>query len=476
MHFHEFLICVATVNNPERLERFLLSIINHTQNIDYKISITDDCSLPEFSEKNYNLAVKYSCYYHRNEQRSGVPYSWNRATELADCKYLVIANDDIEVVPGWLNAYKEFYEANKHLKLGVMAWPAVGNKSELKGLTEYLVSIDESHIVTPIVACVGYLFAVPRELFMMVGKFDERYFATWEEIDFGAKLCMLGYKSIGLSQPYVYHQGGASFSDPINQHPAMQKQSLAQRQWIDKWSTILNINRENKTEKNLIFEISNNLTAKIPKYLKNDFNSITINSFNYKKIDDIIARDDIHGWFDWQDIYRDAVKLSGYNSHFVEVGSWMGKSACFMGELIKASGKNIKFDCVDIWSDYCVDYAYSHEINDSINTGNSMLSKFLKNLEKYNVQEYITPVKSFSWEAASNYQDESLDMVFLDAGHDYDSVMKDLNAWWPKIKNGGVFAGHDYNHSQDGVTLAVNEFFKNKKIIVKNNSWFIIKK
>ena len=91
MHFHEFLICVATVNNPERLERFLLSIINHTQNIDYKISITDDCSLPEFSEKNYNLAVKYSCYYHRNEQRSGVPYSWNRATELADCKYLVIA-------------------------------------------------------------------------------------------------------------------------------------------------------------------------------------------------------------------------------------------------------------------------------------------------------------------------------------------------------------------------------------------------
>jgi hypothetical protein len=397
---------------------------------------------------------------------------------LADCKYLVIANDDIELSPGWLNSYKEFYESNNHLKLGVIAWPAVGNILDLKKETDYTVGCDISHIITPIVACAGYLFAVPRSLFMMVGKFDERYFATWEEIDFGAKLCMIGYKSVGISNPKIFHQGGASFSDPINQHPAMIKQSLAQSQWIDKWSSILNIKKENKDDRTLISEISDSLVSKIPDYKIDDFKTIDIKTNYFNSIGNVTSRDDIHGWFDWQDIYVDAVKNSEYSAHFVEVGSWMGKSACFMGELIKASGKNIKFDCVDIWSDFCADYAYSQEINDSILTGNTMLSKFLKNLEKYNVSNYINPVKSMSWDAAKEYGDLSLDMVFLDAGHDYESVKKDLNAWWPKIKKEGIFAGHDYNHSQEGVTLAVNQFFSDKKlnIIVKNNSWFIIKK
>ncbi len=213
MHFHEFLICVATVNGPERLERFLESVSKYTKSIDYKISITDDFSSKEFSDINYQLAIKYNCYYTRNNERSGVPYSWNRATEQGDCNYLIIANDDIIVTPGWLDAYKSFYNENKHLRLGVIAWPATGILGDQSKDTEYTVGPDLSHIITPIVACSGYLFAVPRDIFIDCGKFDERYFATWEEIDLGAKLCMNGYKSIGIDKPQIYHQGGASFSD-----------------------------------------------------------------------------------------------------------------------------------------------------------------------------------------------------------------------------------------------------------------------
>lgn len=275
MKFHEFLICVATVNGPARLEAFIRSVFENTSELNFAISIVDDCSDDLFSSKNYEIAVKYGCYYHRNQKRSGVPYSWNRATEAADAKYLVISNDDIVVCPGWLTAFKLFWENNMHLKLGVVAWPATNNLDDISKKSSFLVEPDFSHIINPVVACSGYCFATTRQLFMEVGRFDERYFATWEEIDFGAKLCMNGYKSIGISYPTIYHQGGASFSDPINQHPVMIKQTLAQSQWIDKWLTILNIPKDSD-DNFLIKNISISLISKIPNYKKDDFKNIYI--------------------------------------------------------------------------------------------------------------------------------------------------------------------------------------------------------
>lgn len=42
------------------------------------------------------------------------------------------------------------------------------------------------------------------------------------------------------------------------------------------------------------------------------------------------------------------------------------------------------------------------------------------------------------------FQDNSLDYIYIDGNHDYDHVLQDLNLWWPKLKQGGLMAGHDY--------------------------------
>ena len=49
-------------------------------------------------------------------------------------------------------------------------------------------------------------------------------------------------------------------------------------------------------------------------------------------------------------------------------------------------------------------------------------------------------------------------MVYLDACHTYDCVTKDLQAWFPKVKKGGVMAGHDYLNKAYGVYPAVWNF------------------
>lgn len=48
-----------------------------------------------------------------------------------------------------------------------------------------------------------------------------------------------------------------------------------------------------------------------------------------------------------------------------------------------------------------------------------------------------------SKQAVSLFQDGSLDFVYIDACHQYEAVRDDLSTWWPKLKPGGVLAGHD---------------------------------
>jgi len=49
-----------------------------------------------------------------------------------------------------------------------------------------------------------------------------------------------------------------------------------------------------------------------------------------------------------------------------------------------------------------------------------------------------------SVEAAATFADKSLAFVYLDGDHSLEGVLRDLRAWWPKVRSGGIIAGHDY--------------------------------
>jgi len=102
-----------------------------------------------------------------------------------------------------------------------------------------------------------------------------------------------------------------------------------------------------------------------------------------------------------------------------------------------------------------------------------------------NVQPFIGRyeiVRALSYEAANRHADKSLDFVYLDADHSYAGVMKDLKAWSPKVRNGGMMCGHDYLDAKIpegdfGVKSAVLDFFGRTPNIVTDEywaSWFTI--
>lgn len=157
----------------------------------------------------------------------------------------------------------------------------------------------------------------------------------------------------------------------------------------------------------------------------------------------------IPGWFGFHDVYDRATALIGRDgAHFVEVGSYEGRSAAYMGVNIVNSGFKIRFDCVDSWENEIKQYDIDGNLTMTAGAprieNGTTLGKFRSNMAVFQDLADIRFVKKKSLEAAADYKDGSLDFVFLDASHTPQDVYNDLCAWMPKIRPGhGVIAGDD---------------------------------
>ena len=179
----------------------------------------------------------------------------------------------------------------------------------------------------------------------------------------------------------------------------------------------------------------------------------------------------IQGWFDYEELYTKIINDLLNNTHIVEIGAWKGSSTAYLAVEIINSGKSIKLDVIDTWKGSGDEPGHMTD-PDIIKYNGDIFPLFMDNI--YSVKHIINPIQSFSSDACKNYTDKSLDFIFLDASHSYESVKEDINNWLPKVKNGGVFAGHDWNPgSWPGVVQAVKDSFNEDQIKIINGSWLI---
>lgn len=104
------------------------------------------------------------------------------------------------------------------------------------------------------------------------------------------------------------------------------------------------------------------------------------------------------------------------------------------------------------------------------NVGQVFPDKDMADMFMESVKEKFLPygdkvhfVRKDSCLAANDFPNESFDYVYIDGGHDYEIVKKDIEAWYPKIKPYGVLGGHDVSYL--GVSKAITEFSVNNKIM-----------
>lgn len=85
-------------------------------------------------------------------------------------------------------------------------------------------------------------------------------------------------------------------------------------------------------------------------------------------------------------------------------------------------------------------------------------------------QRRLTVLRGYSWKMADKVRDNVLDFIFIDADHAYESVVKDIRAWAPKLRSGGMITGHDIHFT--GVRRAVDELIPNWQHANMDHCWF----
>lgn len=141
------------------------------------------------------------------------------------------------------------------------------------------------------------------------------------------------------------------------------------------------------------------------------------------------------------------------NGIIVELGSEYGRSA---GAFIRGSKRSVSLVSVDLFP------------NDHPIVG-SLLAEFQRNVEPVLMGgRKVGTMRGDSVEAAQHWPSgRPIDLLFIDAGHEYEQVKGDIMAWTPLVKIGGVVAFHDcangpgshYLHHE--VSRAVDELMKN---------------
>lgn len=91
---------------------------------------------------------------------------------------------------------------------------------------------------------------------------------------------------------------------------------------------------------------------------------------------------------------------------------------------------------------------------------NKILS--LHNIEYCGEKQKAKVLIKDTLEAAKNFEDNSFDFIFLDAYLNEIQAKKELEVWYPKLKNGGIYCGHDFNDK--GITKAVLSFREKNNI------------
>ncbi|MBN1788436.1 MAG: class I SAM-dependent methyltransferase, partial [Sedimentisphaerales bacterium] len=199
-------------------------------------------------------------------------------------------------------------------------------------------------------------------------------------------------------------------------------------------------------------------------------------SFNTNKID--IKESQLHS--DEQRVVLR--KLAEYAARpgckFLEIGSWCGDSTVLLGKVAQNHGGRLY--CVDWWKgNIDTELAGIAEKVD-------VFSFFWKKICDERLEDVIVPIRSRSDLAADILKKHMFDMVFIDADHRYEAILKDIKRYAPMVrKKHGVLCGHDcegyvsdydrsflesgkdtdvYESVHCGIVLAVGSVFDNYSI------------
>ena len=210
-------IITVNLNGKAYLEGLLKSL----DEIDYprekiEIIVVDNCSDDDscqFLSDNYPK-IKLI----RNNHNTGFAFANNQGAKAATGKYVAFLNNDTKVDKKWLTelvrpvygSIDKVCSGSKVLSADGRNLDFVGSMINFEGKgfqVDYGKSVEEDNydLDTYLPFVNGGAMLVDREVFLKSGGFDEDFFAYYEDVDFGWRLWVLGYRVVFAPKSIVYH-------------------------------------------------------------------------------------------------------------------------------------------------------------------------------------------------------------------------------------------------------------------------------
>jgi len=153
----------------------------------------------------------------------------------------------------------------------------------------------------------------------------------------------------------------------------------------------------------------------------------------------------------------------------VEIGTWKGVNAEIMLKCLNIR----KLYCIDEYKDYTEKRGDKFVLKNMVEKHQEIAHKRLK---KYG--DRVKFIRANSLRAVMSIP-SNLDFIYIDGNHSYDFVKKDIELYYPLVKEGGVIGGHDFSAGFMGVSRAAMEFADNNNLELfggRDGDWWIIKK
>ena len=171
----------------------------------------------------------------RNDHNRGFAAACNQAAIGSQSRYLLFLNPDTRLESDSLAKPIAFLEQPDNKHIGILGVQLVNDHGrvtptcarfltagmiirKMLGLEHVPASpwaphfmVDWDHMTSRKVDHVmGAFFLVRRDVFAMLGGFDERFFVYLEDLDFSLRAKQAGFESFFLADTHIYHKGGGA--------------------------------------------------------------------------------------------------------------------------------------------------------------------------------------------------------------------------------------------------------------------------
>lgn len=207
-------IIIVNFNGLDYLKKCLESIlkINYSN---YEIIIVDNNSKDgsiKFIEKNYPKAI-----LKKLDMNYGFAYPSNSGAKLAKGDLLLFLNNDVIVTPNFLNELVKPIISNENIGICQSLLLKFDNEVDSSGdfIGKNGIPFNSKSVYskpTEILSPRGASFIIKNRLFFSLGRFDERFFASFEDVDLGIRTWLSGNTVLVIPKSIVFHLGGATIS------------------------------------------------------------------------------------------------------------------------------------------------------------------------------------------------------------------------------------------------------------------------